>query len=61
MAKKPKRWVQRANLDEGALTAKAEAGGMTINQFCAQSDLSAKSKRQCNLAKTFTRMNHKKG
>ena len=58
--KKAKKCIQKADIEEGALTAKAKAANMSISAFCAQSDLSAKSARQCNLAKTFRRMNQKK-
>ncbi len=57
--KKAKKWIQSANIQEGALTKKAEAKGMTIKQYCAQSNLSARSQRQCNLARTFAKMQHK--
>jgi len=57
MAKKPNKWIQKANLDAGALTKKAEnAGFSSWEGYCAQPDLSAKSERQCNLAKTFKNM-----
>jgi lambda repressor-like predicted transcriptional regulator len=56
MAKKKTKWVQAADLHEGALTAKAKAEGKTIAQYCAQSDLSSKSQKQCVLAKTFAKM-----
>lgn len=62
MAKKKKtKWVQAADIQEGALTAKAKEAGMTMNAFCVQSDLSPKSTKQCNLMKTFARMNRKRG
>ena len=54
--KKDKRWIQKADIEEGALTRKAEAKGMSISEFCAQPDLSSKSRKQCNLAKTFRKM-----
>ncbi len=57
--KKAKKWIQKADIQEGALTAKAKAAGQTISQFCARSDLSTKSKRQCNLAKTFAKMRNR--
>jgi len=56
MAKKKTKWVQSANLHEGALTAKAKAEGKTIAQYCDQPNLSGKSQKQCNLAKTFAKM-----
>jgi hypothetical protein len=51
MAKKD--WIQGAIKHPGALTRKAKARGMTIAQYCAQSNLSSSSKRQCALAKTL--------
>lgn len=54
--KKQKKWIAGANLEEGALTAKAKAANMSIPGYCAQSDLSPKSKKQCVLAKTFRKM-----
>ncbi len=59
MAKKKAKWVQQADLHEGALTAKAKAAGKTIPQYCAQDNLSSKSQKQCNLAKTFAKMRKK--
>jgi len=49
MAKK--KWIKGAISRPGALTRKAKAKGMTIRQYCAQPNLSTRSKRQCNLAK----------
>ncbi|MFA5345370.1 MAG: hypothetical protein WC315_03770 [Candidatus Omnitrophota bacterium] len=57
--KKTKKWIQSADIQEGALTKKAEAKGMTITQYCAQPNLSSKSQKQCNLAKTFAKMRHR--
>jgi protein involved in polysaccharide export with SLBB domain len=51
MAKK--KWIAGAIKRPGALTRKAKAKGMTIEQYCAQEGLSTQSKRQCNLAKTL--------
>jgi len=59
MAKKKKKWIQGADIQEGALTKKAQAAGMTVPQFCAQEHRDTKTQRQCNLAKTFSKM-HKK-
>jgi len=58
--KKPKKWIQKADIKAGALTAKAKAAGQTISQFCARDDLNAKSIRQCNLAATFRKMAKRK-
>lgn len=52
MAKK-KKWIAKAIKRPGALTRKAKAKGMTIAQYCAQSGLSTRSKRQCNLWRTL--------
>ena len=51
-----KKWIQGANIKAGALTRKAKAAGMTISAYCGQKNLSGKTKRQCNLAKTFRGM-----
>jgi len=51
MAKK--KWMSSLKLHEGALTKKAKAAGMSISAYCAQSNLSGKSKKQCTLYKTF--------
>jgi hypothetical protein len=56
---KDKKWIQGADIDEGALTEKAKRAGFPSWQsFCSQPDdkLSPESKRQCNLAKTLTKM-----
>jgi len=60
MAKRKKKdWIDEADLDKGALTRKAQAAHKTIAQFCAQPNLSPKSQKQCNLAKTFKKMRDK--
>ncbi len=56
MAKKKTKWIQSAQLHEGALTAKAQAAGKTIAQFCAETHKDAKTNKQCQLAKTFAKM-----
>jgi len=48
-----KKWIKGAIKRPGALTKKAKAAGMTITQYCAQPNLSKRSKRQCQLAKTL--------
>ena len=60
MAKK-KKWIQSAAIEEGALTKKAKAEGMSITEYCSQEGLSTKSKRQCNLAATFRKMARRQG
>lgn len=57
MAKEKKNWIAGAIQHPGALTAKAKAQGMTVAQYCAQPNLSATSKRQCNLYKTLRSFN----
>ena len=60
MAKKEK-WIQKADLEEGSLTAKAKRAGFTSwEAYCNQPNLSAKTQRQCNLAKTLTEMSRGK-
>ncbi len=59
MAKQKRKWIAGAIEHEGALTKKAQGAGMTIQQYCAQGDLSLQSTRQCNLAKTLSKMPHR--
>ena len=47
------------NIRKGALTAKAKAAGMTIDEFCAQKDLSLKEKKECILDKNFKKFKKK--
>lgn len=57
--KKPKKWIQAANIKEGALTNMAkQAGFSTWRAYCAQpaSKLSPLAKKRCALAKTLTRI-----
>lgn len=56
MAKRKKRWIKGAISRPGALTRKAKAAGMSISQYCAQKNLSTRSKRQCALAKRLKAM-----
>lgn len=58
-AKKPKKFIQAANLKKGALTQQAKQAGFSSWQaYCNQSPekLSTTAKRRCNLAKTLSRM-----
>lgn len=48
-------------MKKGALTKKAKARGMSISEYCSQSSLGAKSKKQCALAKTLKGMSKKRG
>ena len=57
--KKPKKWIQKADIKEGALTNMAkQAGFSTWRAFCAQptGKLSTLAKRRCALARTLTRI-----
>jgi len=53
VAEKKKNWISDAIKRPGDLTRKAKAAGMSISSYCAQSNLSSRSKRQCALAKTL--------
>ncbi len=37
----------------GALTAQAKAAGMSLDSFCAQGNISGKTKKRCALRKTL--------
>jgi len=57
--KKPKEWIQKAGIKEGALTEQAKRAGFSSWQaYCDQpaEKLSTKAKRRCNLARTFGKM-----
>ena len=59
MAKRKKKWIQKADIKEGALTDMAkQAGFSTWRSFCGQpaSKLSPLAKRRCSLARTLTRI-----
>lgn len=60
-----KKWIQGANLKEGAFTAKAKKAGMSVSEYAAKvtkpsSKASATTKKQAVLAKTFKKMAKKK-
>lgn len=55
-----KRWMQGAVKRPGALTAKAKRAGMSISEYCAQSDLSTLSKQQCNFARTARKISRRR-
>ena len=60
--KKPKKWIQKAGLKEGALTKQAKAAGFSSWQaYCDQSaeNLSTTAKRRCNLARTLGKLGKK--
>lgn len=48
-----KQWIAGAIKHPGALTAQAKAAGMSLDAFCAQGNLSEKTKRRCSLRKTL--------
>jgi hypothetical protein len=55
MAKK--KFIQKAIKRPGDLTRKAKNEGKTVSQFCADADKrSARTKQQCNLAKTLNKV-----
>lgn len=49
----PKKWIKSAIKSPGSLTAQAESAGMSMDEFCAQSNLSAKTQKRCILYKTL--------
>lgn len=61
MAEEPKEWIKKADLDEGAFTAKAKKAGMGVQEFAShviahKGDYDPKTIKQANLAKTFKKM-----
>jgi len=63
--KKKKKWIQKANLKEGAFTKKAKAAGMSVSEYARSvlkkgSKASAQTKKQARLAQTFRKMAAKK-
>lgn len=58
--KKSKKWIQKANIEEGALKRMAKRAGFSSwRAYCDQPDekLSTLAKRRCALAKTLTKLN----
>lgn len=56
-----KKWIQKANLEEGVFTRKARRQGMSAQEFARyvlshKDDFDTKTVRQANLAKTFKKM-----
>lgn len=56
-----RKWIQKADLDEGAFTKKAKAKGESVQQYAKEvtkpgSKADTKTKKQANLAKTFSKM-----
>ena len=59
MAKKKKKWIQKADIKEDALTNMAKQAGFTTwEAYCNQPEgkLTPLAKRRCALARTFKRM-----
>jgi hypothetical protein len=59
------KWIQKANLKEGAFTKQAKAAGMSVQAFANKvlkkgSNASPLTKRRARLAKTFNKMAQKK-
>jgi hypothetical protein len=57
--KKPKKWIQAANIKKGALTEMAKRAGFPSWQaYCNQpaDKLSPLAKRRCALARTLTKL-----
>lgn len=57
--KKPKKWIQAANIKEGALTEMAQRAGFSSwRAYCAQpkGKLSPLARKRCTLARTLTRI-----
>ena len=65
MAAKPnkKNWVQKADIKEGAFTAKAKAAGKSVAEYAAEkADAPGRLGKQARLAQTFEKMaNGRKG
>lgn len=59
MAKKKKKWIQKAVQRKGDLTRKAKNEGKTVAEFCADLGPQAdtRTKRQCALYRTLRGMN----
>jgi len=59
--KKSKKWIQDADIKEGALKEQAKRAGYdNWRAFCAQPNLSPLAKKRCNLAKTLSGLKKKK-
>lgn len=51
-----KNFIAGAIKHPGALTRKASAEGKTVSDYCAGANLSSQATRQCNFAKTLTKL-----
>jgi hypothetical protein len=61
--KKDKKWIQKADIKEGAFTAKAKKKGITTAQLQANRDpdkFDEKTRKQAELRKTLVGLNKKK-
>lgn len=63
--KKDKKWIQKANIKEGAFTAKAKKKGITTAQLQANVErnpekFDEKTRKQAELRKTLVGLNKKK-
>ncbi len=59
MADKPKRkkWIQKADLKEGAFTAKAKRAGKSVQEYAREKENApGKLGKQARLARTFAKM-----
>lgn len=55
--KKKKKWIQKADLKEGAFTAKAKAAGKSVQAYAREKkDAPGKLGKQARLAETFSKM-----
>ena len=59
--KKGGKWIQKANLKEGAFTKKAKAAGMSVQAYARKvsanpGNYDSRTVKQANLAKTFKKM-----
>lgn len=57
-----KKWIQKASIKKGALTAQAKKAGKSLSEFIASpgKNPSPTTKRRVALAKTFRKMAKKK-
>ena len=56
------KWIQKANLKEGAFTKKANKAGESVHSYAEEKkDASGKTGKQARLALTFEKMAKKKG
>ena len=63
--KKDKKWIQKANIKEGAFTAKAKKRGISSAQLQRNVEenpnkYDEKTRKQANLRETLVRLNKKK-